>query len=257
MHHDGVLGKLPQPGGVQPVAAAVLAHAGEVGGVHPLLLDPQHHHHVALGQRRVQVVAHRARPAVDRHGQQGGRRDQRDLRPEQVQQPDVGPGDPAVQHVAHDRDPQPVQRLAAAPAEPAPDGERVQQRLGRVLVGAVAGVDHAAPHPARQPVRRARGAVPDDHRVGTHGLQRERGVLEALPLGHARALDREVDHIGGQPLGRGLEGDPGPGGVLEEQVHDRAPAQGGQLLDGPVRHPGQFLGGVQDQQRVLLAQVGG
>ena len=79
MHHDGVVGKLPEPGGVQPVAAAVLAHAGEVGGVHPLLLDAQHHHHVALGQRRVEVVAHRARPVVDRHGQQGRRCDERDL----------------------------------------------------------------------------------------------------------------------------------------------------------------------------------
>jgi len=99
--------------------------------------------------------------------------------------------------------------------------------------------------------------VPDDDRVGAHGLEGERGVLEALPLGHARALDGEVDHVRGQPLGGRLERDPGPGGVFEEEVDDGPPAQRRQLLDRPVRHPGEFLGGVQDQERVPLAQVGG
>src|ERR1700722_5506412 len=43
VHHDGVVGQLGHPGAVQPVAPAVLPHAREVRGVHPLLLDPQHH----------------------------------------------------------------------------------------------------------------------------------------------------------------------------------------------------------------------
>ena len=48
--------------GVEAVAAAVLARRGEEGALHPLALHPQHHHHVALGQRPVEVVA-RPRPA--------------------------------------------------------------------------------------------------------------------------------------------------------------------------------------------------
>ena len=144
---------------------------------------------------------------------------------------------------------------AAAAAEPAADGERVQQRLRRVLVGPVAGVDHAAAHPVRQPVRGAGGVVPDDDRVGAHRLQRQRGVLQALALGDAGALGGEVDHVGGQPLGRRLERDPGPGGVLEEEVHDRAAAQGRQLLDGAVGDAGQLVGGVEHQQGIVAAQV--
>ena len=140
-----------------------------------------------------------------------------------------------------------------------PHREGVEQRLGRVLVGAVAGVDHAGAHPAgvREPVRRAADAVPHDDRVGTHRLQGQRGVLEALPLGQRRALGREVDDVGGQPLGRGLEGDAGAGGVLEEEVDDGATAQGGQLLDRPVRQRAHLLGGAEHELGVVAGQVGG
>src|SRR6202043_1073438 len=66
----------------------------------------------------------------------------------------------------------------------------------------------------------------------------------------------EVDHVGGEPFRGGLERDPGPGGVLEKQVDDRAPAQGGQLLDRAIGQAGQFLGGVEDEQRVAPAEIG-
>ena len=104
-------------------------------------------------------------------------------------------------------------------------------------------------------MRRAAGFVPDDHAVGAHRLQRQSGVLQALALGHARPFRREVDHVGGQPLGRGLERAAGAGGVLEEEVDDRAAAQGRQLLDRPVGKPRQFGGGVENQNRVVAAQV--
>ena len=84
--------------------------------------------------------------------------------------------------------------------------------------------------PRIQPAVASRCGAPEapcriDHGVGAHRLQGQRGVLEALALGHARPLGREVDHVRGQPLGGGLERDPGAGGVLEEQVDDRPAAQ--------------------------------
>ena len=66
VHDDGVLGQQRHPAGVEAVAAAVLADGREVGGAHPLLLHPQHHHHVALAQLGVEVVAGPARPRLDR-----------------------------------------------------------------------------------------------------------------------------------------------------------------------------------------------
>ena len=108
-----------------------------------------------------------------------------------------------------------------------------------------------------EPVRGAGGAVPDDDGVGAHRLQGQRGVLQRLALGDRGALGGEVDDVGGQPLGGGLEGDPGAGRVLEEEVDDGAAAQGRQLLDRPVGDPGHLLGGVEDQDGVVAGEVGG
>ena len=63
------------------------------------------------------------------------------------------------------------------------DGEGVEQRLRRVLVHAVAGVDDRRPADARQQVRRAGRAVPHDDHVGRHRLEvagRCRGAISPL-----------------------------------------------------------------------------
>ena len=198
---------------------------------------------------------------ADRH--QRGRGDEGDLGAEGVQQVDVGAGDAAVQDVADEGDAPaargPGRGPASAADQAAPHGEGVEQGLGGVLVGAVAGVDDGGVDPAggRQAVGRAGGAVPDDDGVDAHRLQGLRGVLEGLALGDAGALGGEVDDVGGEALLGGLEGDPGPGRVLEEEVDDGAAAQGGQLLDRPVGDPGHLLGGVEDEDGVVAGEVGG
>ncbi len=59
-------------------------------------------------------------------------------------------------------------------------GEAVEQGLGRVLVPAVAGVDHAGPRrPTGHLVRRARRGVADDDGVDAHRLDRLDGVAQA------------------------------------------------------------------------------
>src|SRR5699024_8774530 len=65
-----------------------------------------------------------------------------------------------------------------------------------------------------------------------------------------------IDHIGGESFGGCLEGNPGAGGVLEEQVHHRATAQRGQLLDLPGLGGCHRGGGVQDLDGLIAAQVG-
>ena len=59
--------------------------------------------------------------------------------------------DAAVQDVADDRD-----RQAVEAADVVADGQQIEQRLGRMLVRAVAGVDHRAVDAAGEEVRRAR-----------------------------------------------------------------------------------------------------
>ena len=92
-------------------------------------------------------------------------------------------------------------------------------------------------------------------RVGAHRLQGQRGVLQALALGDAGALGGEVDHVGRQPLGRRLERDPGPGGVLEEQVDHGAAAQRGSFLIGRSAMLASSSAVSRIEQRVVAAQV--
>ena len=102
-----------------------------------------------------------------------------DLGAEGAQQPEVGAGHPGVQDVADDRDLHAGQVGAQRMEVPltlgpvAAQRERVQQRLGGVFVGAVAGVDHRCVDPVGggQPGRGAGGPVPDDDGVGADGLQ--------------------------------------------------------------------------------------
>ncbi len=181
MHHQRGRRHGREPVGVQAVPAGVLPLRGEERSRHPLPLDPQHDDDIAFGQHRVQIVGDRDRPSLDPDGHQRGRGDHRHGRPQGRQQPHVGPGHPRVQDVADDRDGQAVETT-----EPTPDGERVEQRLGRMLMGAVPGVDHAAAHPPGKPARSPAGRVPAHHRVRAHRLEGERGVLEAFSLGDAR-----------------------------------------------------------------------
>jgi hypothetical protein len=163
-----------------------------------------------------------------------------------------------VQDIANNRD-FPTLEVALATCKVSTHRERVEQCLGGVLVGTVTGVDHRAADPARmrELVGCTAGRMTDDDSVGAHGLQGQRGVLEALTLGHARALGRKVDDISREPFSSRLEGDPGAGGVLEEQVDHRAAAQCGQLLDSATSEGGEFGGRIEDEKGVVAIEVSG
>ena len=105
----------------------------------------------------------RAVPGVDAGRHQRRRGDQGDPRAEGVEQQHVGPGHPAVRDVADDDD-VPVGEIA----QPLAQREGVQQRLGGVLVRAVAGVDDRAVDPTGDPLHRAGRVVPHHQRVDAH-----------------------------------------------------------------------------------------
>ena len=113
------------------------------------------------------------------------------------QRPDVRARHAAVEDVAEDGDVQPCDAAFLLA-----DGERVEQRLGGMLVRAVAGVDDAGVEHARQEMRRAGGAVADDDDVGVERLEVARGVLERLALLERGGLGGEVDDVGREALSR-------------------------------------------------------
>ena len=107
-------------------------------------------------------------------------------------------------------------------AEALAQREDVEQRLARVLVLAVAGVDHRGLGPAGDQVGGARVRRADHDRrrvVGGEGRDR---VLQRLALVDRGAGRLDADHVGGEPLRGELEGGERPGARLVEEVDDGA-----------------------------------
>ena len=167
-----------------------------------------------------------------------------------------------MQDVAADRD-----REALDAALVAADRERIEERLGRMLVRAVAGVDDRAIDLAGEKMDCPRRVVAHDDDVGPHGVERRGRVDQGFALLHRRGRDRHVHHVGAEPLPGDLEGGLGAGGRLEKQVDLRAAAQGRFLLldlpadlDGLVR-PVEQHSNVQrrealDPEQVAVREIG-
>ena len=241
----------------QAVTHGILSRGREEAPVHTFGLHPQHQHRVGQRQFGVDVVGHRDRPAADADGEQRGWGDQHHFRAKRVQQRHVGAGHAAVQDVTDDHHP-----LALDTAEPLPDGQRVQQGLGGVFMGAVTGVDHTraavlVARPLGQLLSRTRCGVTHDQRIGAGRAQRQRGVAQRLPFGDRGSRSADVDDVGTHPLAGDLERHPGPGGVLVEHRDDGPPPQGGQLLDlAADQRFAEPVGVVQDRGGVVAAEVG-
>ena len=140
VHHDDVAAGAAQPLGGQAEEREVFAQRRDEMTVHPLLLDTQHHHDVGTFDRLVDGRGRADVEALDCRRHQRRRAAQADVRAHRLQQQDVRAQHAAVQQVADDRNPQPGE-----PAFVLADGERVEQRLRRMLVHPVAGVDHRRP----------------------------------------------------------------------------------------------------------------
>ncbi len=115
-------------------------------------------------------------------------------------------------------------------AQPAPDGQCVQQGLGGVFMAAVTGIDHPAVQLARQKLGRTAVLVAHHQYVGAHGGPGGGGINQGLTPGDRGSLYAHVEHIGAQPLARQLERGLGTGGRFEEQVDERAALEQGDLL---------------------------
>jgi hypothetical protein len=112
----------------------------------------------------------------------------------------------------------------------AADGERVEQRLGGVLVRAVAGIDHRAVEFACQQFDRAGGVMAHHQDVGMHGVERDGGIDQRLAFAHRRRTCRHVHDVGAQPFAGQFERRLGAGRDFEEQIDLGAAAQRGALL---------------------------
>ena len=138
-------------------------------------------------------------------------------------------------------------------------GKSIEQRLSGMFVRSIPRVNHVGIHPVGvcQPMRSPRHRVPNDHCIRTHGGKRQRGVFQTLAFAHARTLGGKVDDVSREALCRSLKRDAGTRGVFKEQVHDRAPTQGGHLFNRHIRDASQLLGRIENLQRGFAIEVSG
>ena len=209
--------------------------------VHALDLQAQHHHDIDILEARFHVVKHLDPEPLDRRGQQCARRHDPHPRAHHGQQRDVRARNPAVQHITADRDGE-----AAQPVLAAADRQRVEQRLRRVLVTAVAGIDDGAIDLLRQQLHGARFGMAHHQHIGMHRVQRHRRVDQGLAFAHRRSLHRHVDDIGAEPLAGDLERGAGARRILEEAVDQGAAAQRRRLLVGAAVELDGAVGEVED-----------
>jgi len=231
---------------IEPEIMEVFLRRGHERTVHALALEAQHHHDVGIAQALAHVARGLDPEALDCGRQQRRRRDHAHPRAQRVEQDDVRARDARVQNVAADGHDQPLDAAFVAA-----DGEGIEQRLGGMLVRAVAGIDHRTVDLLGQKLDRARGVMAHHDDVRMHGVERDRSVDQRLALAHGGGADRHVHNVGAEPFAGELEGGLGAGRDLEEQVDERSPAQRNLLLVDLAVELDEVLGEVEQSQNLL------
>ena len=98
------------------------------------------------------------------------------------------------------------------------DRHQIEQRLGRVVFLAVAGVEDRNVDPALQLLVVFILPVADDHGVQAEALKRFDRIIEGFALLHRRGLSVEVDHLHPQFFLGGIEAVLGSGRWFKKQV---------------------------------------
>ena len=105
--------------------------------LHPFVLQTQHHNHISPIQCGIEIAERNGAKSLDAAWHQGRGRDNADFCAQRFEAKQVRSGNAAVQNIADNRHAKVGQRAFVLL-----DGKGVQQRLSRVAMAAIAGVNH-------------------------------------------------------------------------------------------------------------------
>lgn len=213
MHNDHVVGRSRQFGEVESVTVKVFALRGYESALHALRLKPQHHYYVGILEAAGHVVAHFDAESVRLRRQQSGRRHHPYPVSDALMEKDVGPGDSAMQYVAADSNSQAPQTTLSSS-----DCKGIKQRLGRMLVRAVSGVDDAAAHLVSEQGNSSGTGMAADQEVWSHSVESQGGVDKGFALLYGGVGNRKADDVGSEPFSGKLETGARAGGVFEKEI---------------------------------------
>ncbi len=133
------------------------------------------------------------------------------------------------------------------------NGVCVEQRLRRVFVHAVSGIDDGNLQMSRHQQRRSRRGMANDHDIGTHRLQRIGGVEQRFSLLDARSAGEHQRGHRPHRLGRDFKRAAGPSrGLVKKQQHAFSAQQRTRL---ERIHPSRQLQQRRDLLRVEMFNV--
>ena len=210
--------RLREPDGLLGEAEVlrVLVERGEEVGALPLALDAEHHDDVRIAHALIKPGVELGAEGAELGRHEGRRPDQTDGGAERAERVQVRARHAAVEDVAHDGDRQPRD----AP-EVSADRQQIEERLGRVLVTAVAGIEDRAAQVPGEEVAGPGGGMADDDRVGSHRLEVPRRVRQRLALAGARGGGADVDGVRREAFRGDLERGASARAHLVEQVDHR------------------------------------
>ncbi len=185
---------------VETVEAEIFTHRGYEGASHALTLEAQHHYDIGVFQAFFHGVVNFNTHVGDAGRQQGRRGDNANACAKRIEKQNVGARHARVKHIAANGNDQ-VSDVAFGAA----DGQRVEQRLCRVLVSTVASIDDCTADFLRKERRSTGRRMAYDQNVWLHGVQRHRSVNERFALLDRRVADRHVHHVRAQPVSGELE----------------------------------------------------
>src|SRR5262249_26106825 len=191
-----------------------------VSALHALGLESEHHDDVAVLEAAAHVVEDLDAQTLDRAGHQSRRSNHAYARTHRGQKVNVRPGDTAMEDVATDGNQEPRE-----PAASTPNRQRIEQRLGRMFVAAVAAVDHRAVHLLGEQIDSARVGVANDQHVRMHGIECHRRIDQRLALLDGARRRLHVDNVATQAFSGQFEGRTRAGRVLEKEIDKRATRQ--------------------------------
>ena len=224
------------------------------GLVEALGLHAQDHHNVRAAQTLFDAVHHANagrqffKFTRDPHGGAA----ERDFHAEFAEHVNIRASHPAVENVTEDGD-VPTFEFAFAVA----DRQRVEQGLGGMFVGAVAGVEHRNFQTLSDEFRRAGGSVADHDAVGAHGFESADGIDERFALFQAGGFGLEGHGVRAQPRGGGGEADARARGGFEEGDGDRLAAEGGEFFQRMALEFLEGLGLIENKCNLFAGEVFG
>ncbi len=130
----------------------------------------------------------------------------------------------------------------------------IEQRLSRMLMPAVAGIDHRGLHPASQGLCRSRRRMTQHDDIRLHGLNVARRIEQGFAFDDAARRRGKIDDIRAQSLGRQLERRARSRARLEEEIHNCTPAQRRHFLDLAAAHFLERIGRLKNKLDILHRQ---